>query len=499
MTDHGKEQISRPSPEDPSSSTPVDNSLHMSTAHEIIFVAIISTAQLLTQAGLGQALAPLPIIGAHFHTANLGQLSWFVASYSLTVGTFILAAGRLGDIYGHKSMFIFGYAWFGLWSVLAGVSYYSTQLLFDFCRALQGIGPAFLLPNALAILGRTYPSGRRKNLVFSIFGAVAPTGFVLGAVFSALFAQLASWAWAYWAMGITCFVMAGLSYFVLPRAEDSDVSKETRSFDLAGSVTGVAGLILINVAWNQGPSVGWSTPYTYILLIIGILLMLLFAFIETRVKQPLVPLKALSGETGFILLCVAAGWAGFGIWIFYLWQFLQKLRGITPLLGSAQFAPLTISGPCAAIVTGLLMSRIPSTMVMTLSLIASTTGLILVATMPVRQTYWAQTFVSMTVLPWGMDMSFPAATLILSESVPKQHQGIAASLVNTVVNYSVSIGLGIAGTVESRVDRHGSDPLRGYRSAWYTGIALGGVGILISLLAACKARGRVERQSSSHG
>ena len=499
MTHDEKQQTLPSSPEDlPPASHPVEDPLPFSKSHEIAFVAVISSAQLLTQAGLGQALAPLPIIGAHFRTTDLGELSWYVASYSLTVGTFILIAGRLGDTYGHRSMFIFGYLWFGTWSLLAGVSYYSTQLFFNFCRAFQGIGPAFLLPNALAILGWTYPPGMRKNLVFSFFGACAPTGFLLGAVFSALFAQLTWWAWAYWSMGIACFIMAILSYFVLPCTKDSDGSDETKSFDLAGSITGVAGLILINVAWNQGPSVGWSTPYTYILLIVGILLMLLFALIERRVKQPLVPLKVLSGETGFILICVAAGWSSFGIWIFYLWQFLEKLRGLSPLLGSAQFSPVAISGPCAAIVTGLLMNRIPTTMVMTLALLAFTTGLVLVATMPVHQTYWAQTFVSLIVMPWGMDMSFPAATLILSESVPKQHQGIAASLVNTVVNYSISIGLGIAGTVESRVNRDGTNVLRGYRSAWYAGIGLGGFGILISLLAAYKGRGCAEKAPSDH-
>lgn len=81
-----------------------------------------------------------------------------------------------------------------------------------------------------------------------------------------------------------------------------------------------------------------------------------------------------------------------------------------------------------------------------------------------------------------MDMSFPAATIILSNHVPKRHQGIAASLVTTVVNYSISWGLGIAGTVEVHVNKGGADELAGYRGAWYSGIGLSGLGIIISLL-----------------
>lgn len=93
-------------------------------------------------------------------------------------------------------------------------------------------------------------------------------------------------------------------------------------------------------------------------------------------------------------------------------------------------------------------------------------------------------------MPWGMDMSFPAATVILSNNVPKEHQGMAASLVNTVVNYSISIGLGIAGTVESRVNDGGGDTLKGYRSAWYTGIGLSSIGILISTFFIVKEGGK---------
>ena len=192
-----------------------------SLPREIAFIAIICMAQLMTQAGLGQSIAPLHIIGDSFGTRNPGQLSWFAAAYSLTVGTFILPAGRLGDLYGHKQFFIAGFLWYGLWSLLAGFSVYSksSSIFFDCCRAFQGIGPALLLPNAIAILGRTYEPGRRKEMVFSMFGATAPGGFVLGAVFSSVFAQLAWWPWAYWTLGIVCFVLAAAGILLVPLAK----------------------------------------------------------------------------------------------------------------------------------------------------------------------------------------------------------------------------------------------------------------------------------------
>lgn len=115
------------------------------------------------------------------------------------------------------------------------------------------------------------------------------------------------------------------------------------------------------------------------------------------------------------------------------------------------------------------------------SMIAFSLGIIMLATMPVDQIYWSQTFVSTLVTSWGMDMSFPSAIIVLSNSMPEEHQGLAASLINTVVNYSISIGLGMAGTVESHVNDGGRNTLKGYRGAWYLGIGLDVLGMVLAL------------------
>ncbi|KAH7319184.1 hypothetical protein BKA65DRAFT_437906, partial [Rhexocercosporidium sp. MPI-PUGE-AT-0058] len=459
-----------------------------SLPREAFFIGILCTAQLFTQASLGQAIAPLHIIGTSFSVSSPGQLSWFPAAYSLTVGTFILIAGRLGDLYGHKRLFVGGWIWYGLWSLLAGFAVYvrHSPVLFNVCRGMQGIGPAFLLPNALAILGRTYPQGRRKEMVFSIFGATAPSGFVLGAVFASLFAQLAWWPWAFWSMGILCFVMGLAGYYAIPSTPAPIIENDGFSMfervDGLGCVTGVSALVLINFAWNQGPVVGWSTPYTYALLIVGLVFLALFTWVESRASHPLLPIEALTKDTAFVLGCMAAGWSSFGIWVFYSWQFLEELRNTSPLLASAQFIPCAFSGLAAALTTGHILHRVGPSIVMMVAMTAFTTGLVLIATAPVNQTYWAQTFISICIMPWGMDMSFPAATILLSDHMRKEHQGVAASLVNTVINYSVSIGLGFAGTIESKVNKGGEHLLGGYRGAWYMGIGLAGLGICVSVL-----------------
>jgi MFS family permease len=165
----------------------------------------------------------------------------------------------------------------------------------------------------------------------------------------------------------------------------------------------------------------------------------------------------------------------------------------------AQLSPVTISGLLAGITTGKVISRLGPGWVMMISMLAFMTGSILVATMPAHQTYWAQAFVVVLIIPWGMDMSFPAGTLIMSNAVKKEHQGMAASMVNTVVNYSISIGVGIAGTVETHTNRGAlteEDEHMGYRNAMYLGIGLSVMGVVTSLLFVLKIRLR-SRQGKS--
>ncbi|KAJ5884531.1 MFS general substrate transporter [Penicillium tannophilum] len=478
------------------------NSIRKSVAsftplQEVLFVAVICMSQFMTQVGLGATLSPLNIIGDSFSITNDGVLSWFIAGYSLTVGTFILFFGRCGDLFGYRTVYILGFLWFAVWSMVAGLSVYSNHVLFIFARVLQGLGPAMLLPNGLALLGAAYPPGKKKHMVFALFGAMAPNGALLGAVFAAIFSQLGWWPWTFWSMAIYCFLLTILGVFVIPTVNypvrGMKVAQIAKELDLLGAALGISGLVLVNLAWNQAPVVGWDQPYVYIVLIIGFLFLVAFFIVEIKVSpNPLIPFKALNTDVSFVLACVACGWASFGIWIYYFWRFLEDIRALSPLLAVAQFTPVAPVGILAAFTTGALMGKLHPGWIMSIAMLSFTLGNILLAIAPAGQTYWALTFVSLLVMPWGMDMSFPAATIILSDAVGSRHQGVAASFVTTIVNYSISLGLGFAGTVEVHVNNGGanfSDTLKGYRGACYMGIGLGGLGVAISLTYLAKSFG----------
>ena len=218
-------------------------------------------------------------------------------------------------MYGHRNLYMIGFVWYAVWSVVAGVSVYSGSILLNVSRAFQGIGCALLVPNALALVGRTYGTSPKKNMILALFGAAAPTGWVVGAVFSSILAQLAWWPWAYFALAITCIFMVVAAWIIIPK--DDLPAASLKDFDLLGALLGVSGLILTSFAWNQAAVVGWSTVYTYVLLIVGTLLLAAFAVVEIKVsKNPLVPLRGFKKEAALALGVIAAGWGSFGIWVF---------------------------------------------------------------------------------------------------------------------------------------------------------------------------------------
>lgn len=415
----------------------------------------------------------------------------------------MLPAGRIGDMYGYRRCFVGAYIWFAISSLMTGVSVYSSSFIFySLCRALQGIACAMLVPCALAILGSIYKEGPRKNLAFSLYAAGSPVGFTLGAVFSALLTQLASWPWMFYLTSMIACGLAAISFFAIPKlpgedyrgdSHDGSTSKAwRRDFDWLGALTGLTGLLLFNIAWNRAPAVGWDAPDVIATCVTGLASIVAFLFVERRVKQPLIPVDKLSGDSVLLLATTALGWASFGVLIYYLIRFTLVFRGDSLLATAAQIVPVPFAGFAASYLNSFLLGKgALATDILAFSLLWFIIGNALLATMPVHQLYWKQAFWIYVLAPFGMDLNFPSATLVMSQLVPPERQGIAASLIATVVYYSQSIGLGIAGTVQAYVSE--PDMLQGYRGAMYTGVGLSSFGLLTALWPVL--RGRWKKQA----
>ncbi|KAI0593572.1 major facilitator superfamily-domain-containing protein [Biscogniauxia sp. FL1348] len=480
----------------------------VSLAHEVLFITTICAAELCVYAGIGQVLPVLRIMGATFRVTNVSHLAWAVAGYTMVASASILVAGRLGEVFGYKCVFLSGLLWSAVWSAVAGASFYSSTALFLISRALEGLGVALCLPTGLALLGATYPTGRRKAAIFALVAVMASTGLIVGAV-GASALTLAWWPLVYWAFALTLLGVACVGAFAIPNAVrtnniDTSIGSPIGDLDMLGMFTGVSSLILIGFSCIQTPKVGPQEPYLWVALICGVLLTVVFVFIEGYyAPKPLVPFSAIPSEVAMILGIVACGWSCFGIWIFYTWQIVEGLENISPLLSTAYFSPIFVVGCFTVATTGLTLHRLGPSITLCMALFAFMAGSLLIVMMPVTQIYWAQLFVGILATAWGMNTCVPAATLMLSNVVDQRHHSVTSNLVSVVVFYSMALGLGAAGTVEGKVNDNGATrrgTLRGYRAAIWTGVGLAGLGLIVCLgLSLTLYRRRRARCCKCHG
>jgi len=468
----------------------------MSKQQEILFNIMIAFLQIIPQSTLTTVFPISRYIAQSFAIQNPLILPWLVAAYALSFGTFILIGGRLGDIFGHKSMVVLGYCFMSFWSVVAGLSHYAGFPLFFVARGFQGLGASLMVPNGLALLGRTYPPGSKAKIFsFTLFGLFAPVGAYLGMLFGALFSQYSSWWWSFYTLAITTIMLAVTAQVVLvsapPTPKQTRPTKDKlRDMDWLGAVTGVGGLICVQISLVSAPAAGWSTQYIYMLLIMGLLLITFFILVEIKVaQQPLVPFRMLKADVGFVLGAVACGWASFGIWTWFLWKYLLGIKKDAPLPAALHVVPIVPVALVASVLTAWMMRKCRPAWTLFWALVAFTLGPLLLAADSNldRTSYWTWTFVSLLVMPFGMDMSFPAATLIMSNFFPPHMQGVAGSLISTTVNYSISLGLGLASTVEVHVINQSDNGMAGIRGGWFMGVGLGGLGTLICVVFVVKS------------
>ncbi|WVF69910.1 hypothetical protein IAT40_004694 [Kwoniella sp. CBS 6097] len=475
-----------------------------STFFKILFVTTACATQLITQAQVGLVMIPLNDIGPWLGTDDAGEMSWMAASYGLTVGIFVVVSGRAGDIFGPKLVWTIG----GIVGIAANIAsgFCKSPIPFDICRAIAGVGSALALPNALAILGRTYPPGHTRNVVFAILGALAPCGFILGGGAAAIFVVLVSVEWIWWFVAIFAFAFLLLGLCALPSDRLSSppnqppTSVRLKEFDYIGTVLLVFAMGIFNFVWNQAPLVGWETVYVYVLLIVSIACFAAFFLWERRVgRTALIPVEVLSKQSLLVYLSLWLGWMSFGTFLLYNILFIHNIRGHhSALTIAAQLIPLLPDGVTAALLVPSLIHRFPGHFIFLMAMISFLIGVLFGALNTPDQTYWGLTFWGLLLAVFGPDLSFSTGQLIVSNSVAHEYQGIAAGVVSMITNYSLSIGLGFAGTAERYVSKpypgaSQAHLLRGYRAAWWTATGLAALAIIVVALFV-----RMPRQTHGH-
>lgn len=243
---------------------------------------------------------------------------------------------------------------------------------------------------------------------------------------------------------------------------------------------------------SQAPAVGWSTPYEIAILILSIAIFVGFLLWERKyAAEPIMPLDIFRAPTFLSMIFVVLfAYMGFGIALWYSIAWQQTLRSLSVLDIGISLIPFGLGSTAAVGLAVLLLPRIAAKWVMAIGVGVIVGASLLLATMPMQQSYWLQVFPAMLLCGCCPDFVYLAAQVIASSSVSTKHLGVASSLVGTLNLYGISLGLGFAGTIEVAQGKNswpaGSEDspeavMAGFKAALYFSAALAAVGLLLDM------------------
>src|SRR6476660_3332774 len=214
-----------------------------------------------------------------------GDRQWVVTAYALAFGSLLLVGGRLGDMFSRKWVFIAGLTGFAMASAIGGAAVSFGMLVA--ARALQGAFGAVLAPAALGTLVSTFREPRERGRAFGVFGSVAAGGGAVGLILGGVVTQHFSWRWTmYVNLFFAAIAIAGALAYMRSIRPDS-----RPRMDWIGTVLASAGLFLIVFGFSHAELAGWTAALTIGSLVAGVILLAAFAFAESRVNHPLLPLR----------------------------------------------------------------------------------------------------------------------------------------------------------------------------------------------------------------
>src|SRR5436305_1220121 len=402
------------------------------------------------------------------------SLAWVVNAYLLTYGGFLLLGGRLGDLYGHRRLFLGGITLFTLASLVCGLS--TTQGMLVAARAVQGLGGAVASAVALSLMMTLFTDPAERAKAMGVFGFVAAGGGSIGVLLGGILTDSINWHWIFLVnlpIGVAVIL---LSLTLLPTAVGYAA---TRRLHVDGAVTVTAALMLAVYAIVNGNQAGWKSGQTLGLLGGAIALLATFLTIESRVASPLMPLGLFRLRNVATANVVAVLWAAaMFAWFFLSALYLQLVLGYSPLTVGLSFLPANlIMGAFSLGLSAKLVMRFGIRKPLATGLLLAAAGLVLFARAPVHGNFVAHILPSMILPGFGAGLAFNAVLLAAMSDVEQSESGGASGIVNTAFMMGGALGLAVLASIAaSRTDRlstsgHGglAAPTGGYHVAFVAG------------------------------
>ncbi|MBO0719120.1 MAG: MFS transporter, partial [Rhizobiales bacterium] len=408
------------------------NEVPAMTARQRLIVVLLLGANFMMSADFSILNIALPVVGEAVGL-SVDNLPWVSTAFALPAAGLSLLFGRLGDLYGRRHIFLIGLFLLTAGSLLGGISTEPALLLA--ARALQGVASAMTAPAALSLLITTFADEKQRARVLGLNGSLLSGGFTVGALVGGMLVGVLSWRWAFLINVPVALVILALTLFVVP----AGLSRENVRLDIPGAASVTLGLLALAFGITEG-----SLPA----LVVGMILLALFFWIERRAKAPLVAIEMLALPSvrwgNLAALTIFSMEAGL---VFLTTLYLQNVLHFGPLATGLVFGVPGLASVAAGVVAGRIIARRGAHTVLLVALLVQgglTAPMILLGTQPV----WLWLLIpALFVGFFGHITAVVAATVTATSEVPDSHKGLATGLVTTSQRVAVTVGIPLLGAV----------------------------------------------------
>lgn len=420
----------------------------------------------------------LPVIRDYFSSA-VASVEWAVVVYLLVVSSLLLAFGRLGDLQGHKRIFISGFLIFITGSAACGLAPSVPVLVL--ARGVQAVGAAMLFANSPAILTRSFPAEQRGQAL-GMQATMTYLGLTVGPSLGGWLTQSLGWRSIFYINVPVGLLAFGLSAAFI--ATDEPKREARDPFDWRGAVIFSGGLVALLLGLNQGQAWGWLSLPILACMAAAVLLLGLFVWLELRLPAPMLDLtlfknRLFSASTASAVINYICLYTIVFLLPFYLIQGRNFNPAQAGLILTAQPIIMAISAP----ISGSLSDRLGSRLLSTLGMAILCLGLYLLSRLTATSTEVTITL-SLAVAGLGTGIFISPNTSALLGSAPRQRQGIASGILATARNVGMVLGVGLAGAIFTSISSQpdGNALYRAVESGLLVGAGIAAAGVMVSLV-----------------
>ncbi|MCE7082341.1 MFS transporter [Streptomyces sp. ST2-7A] len=402
-------------------------------------------------------------------------LQWVVGAYALFFGGFLLLGGRAGDVIGRKRLFVGGLSVFTLASVVGGLA--TTPFLLVASRALQGLSAAAVSPAILALIAAGFPEGKERVKAMGVFGAVSSAGFSGGVAAGGLLTEYLSWR-AVMLVNLPVGVLI-VALAAGKLATDHTATRSTK-LDVPGAILITSAMCAFSYGLTAAVDQGWGSTPVIGSLTAGVLLLIAFLVVQTRVPAPLVPLRifrnrALSAGNGIAFLSGGV----MSVSTFFITMYLQQVLEYSPAMTGLAFFPQAFVVFLASVPVVRLTGRLGARNMLTIGGVLLVAGSVLLARVTESSSYWLVVLPGGVLLGLGITVMMITTAVAATSGVGGPQMGLASGLYNSSrqlgVGLCLALGVVLAGMLQGAVR---AIPISGFQTAFWFTAALS-VGIIV--------------------